>query len=265
MNFTSKLYVGHVMHRRLRPHRHQLRYRCFWLFLDLDEVPALSDSLRLLGFDRPALAGFRSRDHGDGRSADLRSYVEARLGEACIDVRGGPIRLLTMPRIAGYGFNPLSIFFCHDRDGILHTIIWEVSNAFGERHSYLIPVSDGRRDIIRQQCAKGFYVSPFMDHDLTYIFRVRVPRKDVSVVISAEDDRGPVLIANLAGVARDLTDANLLKLLLAQPFLTLKVIAAIHWEALKLWLKGHHLRNKPPPPQESVTVVPVELSPFPER
>jgi uncharacterized protein len=255
MTPTSRIYVGHVVHRRLRPTSHILRYRCFWLLLDLDELAQLGRTRRLFGYNRPAPVSFHGRDHGDGKTGDLRSYVEARLADAGIELGGGGIRLLCMPRIAGYGFNPLSIFFCYGAHGALRALIWEVNNTFGERHSYLAEVTNAPGTFVTQHCAKSLFVSPFMDQDLTYDFRVSGPSEEISVVIRTNDANGPVLLASLSGAAREFTDATLLGLLFRQPFLTLKVTAAIHWEALKLWLKGVGLRQKPPPPKSPVTVV----------
>lgn len=255
MSGASCLYVGHVVHKRLRPRRHSLRYKCFWTFLDIDELPALHRRLRLFGYNRFAPVSFHAHDHGDGKSSNLRSYVEAELADAGIDLQGGTVRLLCMPRITGYAFNPVSIYFCHFADGALAALIWEVNNTFGERHSYVIEATDQGAAAITQRCDKNFFVSPFMDGDLTYEFRVTGPAETVGVVIRASDHEGPLLLASLSAKSRALTDANLLGLLVRQPFVTLKVISAIHWEALKLWLKGVRLRHKPPPPKCPVTIV----------
>lgn len=251
----SRIYTGHVVHRRLKPRSHVLRYRCFWLLLDLDELPALARASRLFGYNRGAPVSFHASDHGDGLTTDLRGYVDAQLADAEIELGGGAVRLLCMPRITGYGFNPLSIFFCYNARGALRALIWEVNNTFGERHSYVIGVADSDKSVVRQRCAKKFYVSPFMDQDLTYDFRVCGPSDDIAVAIRTSDAEGAVLVASMSGRARAFTDVNLLRLLLGQPFVTLKVIAAIHWEAMKLHFKGIGLRRKPSPPSCPVTVV----------
>jgi DUF1365 family protein len=162
-----------------------------------------------------------------------------------------------MPRIFGYGFNPLSIYFCYRRDGALAALLYEVRNTFGERHSYLIAVgrAAGAGGAIRQSCDKCFYVSPFMDMGVRYQFRVAPPQQNVSVVVSAGDAQGPTIVASLAGRREALTDAALLRLLLRVPFLTLKVMAAIHWHALRMWLKGFALRPRPAKPAWPVTTV----------
>ena len=148
--WASGLYRGRVVHQRLRPRRHRLGYRIFQMLLDLDELAALDAGLRLFGYNRPALVGFHDRDHGPGDGRPLRPYVEAELAKAGIDLGGGPIRLLCMPRVLGQVFNPLSLYFCCDRSGVLAAILYEVNNTFGERHSYLIPVGPAPGDLVRQ-------------------------------------------------------------------------------------------------------------------
>lgn len=254
MNFRSTLYAGAVMHRRLRPRPHRLRYRVFWMLLDLDEIDSLPRGLRLFSHNRFNAVSFYDADHGDGSGRPLRPQVERHLETAGIDLEGGSIRLLCMPRIFGYGFNPLSVFFCYRNDGSLAALLYEVHNTFNQRHSYLIPVAASAA-VIDQQCRKKFYVSPFMDMDLGYRFRVAVPGDRISVAISAADRDGPLLTAALNGRRRVLTDGTLFRLLLGYPLLTLKVIGAIHWHAARLWLKGARLRPRPAAPAMPVTHV----------
>jgi hypothetical protein len=250
------------MHRRLRPKPHRLRYRVAWMLLDLDEIGELPRKLRLFSCNRWNAVSFFDRDHGDGSGQPLRQQVEGHLRDAGITPDGGPIRLFCMPRMFGYGFNPLSVYFCHRRDGALAAILYEVHNTFRQRHSYLIPVDPtaGVRPgtSIDQQCRKGFYVSPFMDMDLSYAFRVVVPDSRIGVAIRTADADGPVLAAALSANRLALTDAALLRLLVVYPLLTLKVIGAIHWHALKMVLKGFRLRPRPHPPAAPVTVVTAE-------
>lgn len=255
----SALYVGSVMHRRLAPRRHRLRYRAFWMLIDLDESGELDRRLSLFSRHRFNLFSFRDTDHGDGRSASLRDYVDGVLAGQEIDCRGGRIALLCMPRILGYVFNPLSIYFCHRADGSLAALLYEVRNTFGEMHSYLLPVA-GEASMVHQHCAKEFYVSPFLDMDMTYDFRVAPPGKRVSVVVAADDKRGAVLVASLSGERRALTDRALAAIFFSLPLMTLKVMAAIHWEALKIWWKGMRLYPRPPAPRHAVTSAPAMRS-----
>ena len=254
MTFRSALYVGSVVHRRLRPRAHRLRYRVFWMLVDLDEIDDLARGLRLFSRNRFNAVAFYDADHGDRSTTPLRQQVERHLAKAGIDPEGAKISLFCMPRIFGYGFNPLSAYFCHSKTGALVAILYEVHNTFGERHSYLIPVNNPGH-VIAQQCRKVFHVSPFMDMDMTYQFRVAAPAERIAVAISAAKANGVQLFAALAGRRRDVSDAALLRLLISHPLLTLKVVGAIHWHALRLLLKGIKLRRHPAPPSAPVTTV----------
>jgi len=254
MTVCSSLYVGSVMHRRMQPRMHRFRYRAFWFLLDLDEVSELSSQLRWFSHNRPNVFSFYDSDHGDGTATPLRAQVERQLGEAKVDLTGGSIRLLCMPRTLGYCFNPLSIFFCYRADASLAAVVYQVHNTFGERHSYVIRVED-QGDAVHQRCRKLFYVSPFLDMDMRYDFRITGPDERIAVVIRASSSARPILNAVLTGARRSLTDRNLLLVFLKVPAITIKVVAAIHWEALRLWAKGMRLRQRPPPPERTVTIV----------
>jgi uncharacterized protein len=251
----SSVYFGTVVHHRLRPVRHALSYRVFSLLLDLDEIPALAARLRLFSHNRFNLFSFHDRDHGTRRPEPSRPYIEGQLARAGIALDGGAIRLLCFPRVLGYVFNPLSIYFCHHRDGDLRAILYEVSNTFGEQHGYLIPVSHGDGgEIVRQSCAKEFYVSPFMAMEGRYEFRLTPPAGRLAVFIRQSDRDGPILHASLEGERAPLTDATLARAFLRYPLMTVKVIAGIHWEALRLWRKGVRIVPRPAPPHEAVTI-----------
>ena len=250
----SALYVGSVMHRRLAPRRHRLRYRAFWLLIDLDEPDALARRLRLFSHNRFNVFSFHDADHGSGKLEPPRAYVERTLAENGIGGAIDRVTLLCMPRILGYVFNPLSIYFCHRPDGTLAALLYEVRNTFGQMHSYLIPVTEPS-PLVHQRCAKAFYVSPFLDMDMTYDFRLAPPAARLSAVVAARDRQGPVLIASLAGERRPLSDRTLALTFLTHPLLTFKVIGAIHWEALKIWWKGIRLYPRPPAPHHPVTAI----------
>jgi DUF1365 family protein len=255
---ASCLYTGTVMHRRFKPHAHRLNYSVFWCLLDLDELPGVAARLLFFSLKGFNLFGFRNADHGDGSDRPLRAQVEAHLATAGIDLDGGAIRLLCMPRLLGFVFNPISVYYCYDRGGALKALLYQVHNTFGQRHSYLIPVDNKPGEPLEQCCLKAFYVSPFMDMDIAYRFRVQPPQERVALVIEGSDAQGPVLIASLAGERHSLTDAALLRAFLSFPLMTLKVVAGIHWEALKLWIKGMRLRPRPSAPS-SITIVPRPL------
>jgi DUF1365 family protein len=228
---VSAIYTGWVMHRRLRPRVHHFRYSVFCLLLDLDELPALS-RLRLLGWNKARLFSFHDSDHGDGRP--LRVWLDSLLAAAGIAAHG-PKRVLCYPRILGYVFNPLSVWFCHDEDS-LRAIVYEVHNTHGERHAYVVPCGGG--GVERHAHDKAFYVSPFLSQDCRYHFRTLPPGGRVSVAIQENESGQAILSASFKGRRRALSDGALLAMLLRYPLMTLKVVAAIHFEAVRLMLKG---------------------------
>jgi DUF1365 family protein len=242
----SALYRGSVMHRRLQPRRHHFRYRVFWLLIDLDELPMLSQRLRLFSHNRANLFSLHDRDHADGSDTPLRLQAERLLADAGIDLGGGRMAVLCMPRTLGYDFNPLSIYFCRDVGGRLAALICQVHNTFGERHSYVMRVAG---DVARQECGKTFYVSPFLHMDMTYEFRVASPDDHVSVGIVGRSSTGaPIISAVLSGERQALTDRALLRIAASMPAIGLKVMAAIHWQALRLYLKGMRVVPRPAQP-----------------
>ncbi|MDP3549627.1 MAG: DUF1365 domain-containing protein [Novosphingobium sp.] len=245
------LYHGHVLHRRLRPRKHVLRYRVFHLLIDIDRIDELTSRLRLFSRNRFNLFAFHDADYGDGKN--LRAHAESLLRSAGIEPDGGPIRLLTMPRLLGYAFNPLSTWFCHGANGALRAVIYEVSNTFGERHSYVIEAKPSARTL-HQFAPKRFHVSPFLPMAMDYAFRVLPPREKLAIGITVSDSDGPILAAIHTARRDDLTDRNLLRAAFAYPLATLKVTAGIHWEALKLWIKRVPLFRKPSPPESILTV-----------
>lgn len=253
--FQSCLYFGQVMHKRLRPFTHRFRYSVFSLFLDLDELPRLSRSLRLLSHNRFNVFSFHDRDHGARDGSALRPWAEAQLAAAGIDLEGGALRLICFPRILGYVFNPLSIWFCHHRDGSLRAIIYEVKNTFGEQHCYLIPIAEGNRDDkpILQSCDKRFYVSPFIEMASAYRFRLRQPGPTLSILIRQAVAEGEILLATLTGRRVAIDQGGLWRAFLRYPLMTAKVMAAIHWEALWIWRKGGRFYSRGAPPEQAVT------------
>jgi len=256
---ASALYIGEVVHQRSRTFDYRLHYRLWMVLADLDELEGLQDRLRLLSRRRFGFISLRPSDHGDRSNRPLRAQIEGHLTEAGIDIAGGPIRLLTMPRILGHGFNPISVFFCHTPDGALAALLYEVTNTFRERHSYLVAVPANRTGPVRQTVEKQFFVSPYMDRDLTYDFTIRPPGEAVSVVVAVRRGDTPILTASFAGRRRPLTDAELLRAFLTHPLLTWKVTLGIHWEALKMMFKGARYRHRGAPPAHAVTTGSVRI------
>jgi len=225
------------------------------MLVDLDELPSLHKELTFFSHNRFNLFSFWDKDYGGGIDTPLAQYSRNTLREAGLDLADGSVKLLCYPRLFGYAFNPLSVYYCYNPADELKAIIYEVSNTFGERHSYLIKVDqDGNRPV-RHSCKKDFYVSPFMDMDATYHFRITPPTNRVTVFIDQHDGEGSLLKACFSGHSKALSDKFLMSLLLRYPLMSVKVIGGIHWEALKLWRKGLKIFARPAPPENPITYV----------
>jgi DUF1365 family protein len=244
---AAALYVGDVMHARLKPISHRFRYRVLTLLVDLDRLNEADRLTRLFGVNRRALYSFHERDHGPRDGSRLRAHVDRQLAEHGIDLGGGRVLLLAYPRIAGYAFNPLAVYYCYDRSGAMAALIYEVRNTFGEMHAYVCPLAPGEVSAagIRQERDKAFYVSPFIAMGMRYRFRMHAPDDVVKVRILETDADGPLLSATFCGERKRMTTASLLAAFCRLPFMTLKVIGGIHFEAARLWLKGARLHARP--------------------
>jgi uncharacterized protein len=240
---AAALYVGEVMHARLKPMGHRFSYRVMSLLIDLDRLEDADRQSPLFGVNRAALYSFNEADHGNRDGSSLRAYAQRCAADHGIDLIGGRVLLLCYPRLLGYTFNPLSVYFCYRADGTLGLLIYEVRNTFGDIHSYALAVKpDEVSDAgVRQQHDKLFYVSPFIEMAMRYYFRVSPPAEDVKLRILETDREGPLLAATFHGRRRALTSAALLRAFFALPLVAFKIVAAIHWEALRLWLKGARL------------------------
>jgi uncharacterized protein len=244
---AAALYVGEVMHARLKPIGHRFSYRVMSLLIDLDRLDAADRQSALFGVNRAALYSFHEVDHGARDGSSLRLYAQRRAAEHGVDLTGGRVLLLCYPRLLGFTFNPLSVYFCHRAGGELALVIYEVRNTFGGIHAYVLPVRPGELSEagLRQQQEKLFQVSPFIEMTARYRFRVSPPQAQLKLRILETDREGPLLAATFIGRRRRLTNAALSRAFLALPLVTFKIVAAIHWEALRLWLKGARLVQRP--------------------
>lgn len=247
------LYHGAVSHRRLRPVGHRFAYKVFSILIDIDRIEEAARGSRWFSRDRFNLFSFHDADHAFEEGKSVSESVRALL--RAHGFRGdGRIELLCYPRVLGFVFNPLSIFYCRDANARLEAVIYEVRNTFGGRHSYLIP-ADGETGVIRQSADKIFHVSPFMDMNHTYDFRLTPPGEAVSVFIHQCDPEGPIFNAAFAGRAETSSDAAWLKALFRYPLMTLKIVAAIHFEAGRLFMKGLRLKGRGDDPAAPVSVI----------
>jgi DUF1365 family protein len=250
---------GQVLHARLRPAHNRFRYPAYFLRLPLRLLAARPLSLRWLKFNRRALFAVNDADHGDGRP--LLEWIDVLLRREGIEDASGEIWLHTFPRVAGYGFNPVSFWFAHRADGALRAVICEVNNTFGERHSYLLAHMDGRPLAWGEEVSapKALHVSPFCAVEGGYRFRLMLTGADGAHAarfvarIDYDDGDGPLLQTSLSGALAPLTDRALLRAFFGYPLFTLGVIARIHWQALKLWIKRVPFHSKPAPPAQPVT------------
>ncbi len=250
----AALYHCRVMHERLQPFRHRFDYRVFSLLLDIDALPAIAAGSRLFRYNRFGLFSFHDRDHGPRDGSPLRPWLENILQRHGLGAATARIEIFCFPRLYGYVFNPLSIYFCFSADGRLGAILYEVKNTFGDQHGYLIEVPAGETGrLLRHGAEKIFHVSPFMPLSGSYAFRLLPPGERIGIHIRHDGPDGARLLATQTGRREAFSDATLLRALLRHPLMTLKVFAAIHWQALHLWRKGAGFFRRPEPPAEPVS------------
>ena len=247
---AGTLYVGKVMHARLKPFGHRFTYGVFSLLVDVDRLAELHAMSRLLSVNRPGPISFDERDHVEREGETLRAYADRLLAQAGVETPARRVLLLAYPRILGFVFNPIAVHFCYGEGDVPLALIYAVRNTFGERHAYVAPVRPGEAGPagIRQERAKLFHVSPFIGMGARYHFRILPPGRTVRLRIHETEAGEPLLAATFNGDARPLSDAALAACLARFPLMTMKVVAAIHWQALKLWLKGARFHRSPPPP-----------------
>jgi DUF1365 family protein len=238
------LYIGKTVHERRTPFLHRFSYRLGSILLDLDRLPEAGRLSRFFSVGRFNLYSFEPRDHGPRDGSDLSSWARALLTEHGITLtEQDTITLLSAPRVLGYQFNPLSIYFASGADGRLKGMIYQVHNTFGDSHCYVAKAQDGA--LQTHDAEKVFHVSPFFDRAGRYEFTLREPDERFHLTIFKQRDDGPDFLATMAMKREALSTPRLLHLFLTQPFSSLKTILAIHWEALRLWFKGavYHRRD----------------------
>ncbi len=247
---AGTLYTGEVMHARLKPFGHRFVYRVFSLLVDIDRLDELAASTPLLAVNRRGITSFLESDHVEREGETIRHFVDGLLAQAGVEQTASRVLLLAYPRILGYVFNPISVYFAYGADGALLAMIYAVRNTFGQRHTYVAPMRAG--DVgpagVRQSRTKIFHVSPFMDMGTRYHFRMLPPGRTVRMRIHETEGGEPLLAATFVGDATPLSTPQLARCLARFPLMTFKIVAGIHWEALKLWLKGAKFRRSPPAP-----------------
>ena len=238
---NSCIYNGEVTHTRFKPVRHFLKYKTFSLLIDLDEINLLDKSIGIFSHNKFNIFSFYDKDHGDRDGGNLKDWVILNLKKFRIKENITNIKVLCYPRILGYVFNPLSIFYCYEKDKLV-AIFYEVKNTFNEQHTYIFKIKNNEEII--QKCRKKFYVSPFMDMETFYNFKLLNPNDKLSVFIKQTDADGTILTATQTGDKKEFSFKQLAINFIKYPLMTIKIISSIHYEALLLWKKGAIYRKR---------------------
>ena len=233
---TSSIYNGTVIHKRFKPKIHFFKYKVFSLLIDLSELNVLEKKINFFSHNSFNLISFFDKDHGERDGSSLIDWVKKNLKENNITFEDIKIKLLCYPRILGYVFNPLSVFYVYDKKEDLISILYEVKNTFGEQHTYIFKVKNN--NILQHSCSKKFHVSPFIEMNCNYFFKILKPGEKISVIIDQYQSNEKLLYASQDGKRVDFTSTELIKSYIKHPLMTFKIISAIHFEAFKLWAKG---------------------------
>ena len=238
---NSCIYNGVVTHKRFKPVKHSLKYKTFSLLIDLDELESLAKEISIFSLNKFNIFSFYTKDHGERDGSSIKDWVLKNIKKFNINNNITKIKLLCYPRIFGYVFNPLSIFYCYENNN-LRAIFYEVKNTFNEQHTYIFKIKNDEK--IEQKCKKKFYVSPFMDMETYYNFRLLDPKEKLSVFIKQTDKKETILTATQTGDRKELSSKQLIINFFKYPFITIKIIGSIHYEALLLWKKGAIFRKR---------------------
>lgn len=247
-----RLWTGKTVHHRYAPFERRFAYDIALIDLDIDRLTEAGRQSWLFSIERPGVFSFLPEDHGEKRKgAPLRPWAEEMFRKAGVELAGGVIRLVTFPRHLFYKFAPLSLWYGYGVDGALRGIIYEVNNTFGERHCYVAATGPERSE---HEAEKTFHVSPFMDVSGQYRFTLRAPGGNLRVTVENWINGARSHMANINAVELPATTGNLARLALQQPFSSFGVTAGIHWQALKIWIKGAGYRRKPEAPSRAATI-----------
>ena len=250
---SSSIYNGHVIHKRFWPKKHFFKYKVFSLLIDLSELYQLEKKLTLFSYNKFNVLSFYDIDHGPRDGSSLIDWVKENMTKNNINTGGITIKLLCYPRIWGYVFNPLSVFFVYDKNSNLVSILYEVKNTFNEQHTYIFKLQKSEK-LIEHSCRKKFHVSPFIEMNCTYYFKITKPGEKISVYIDQYDNKNKLLVALQEGIKVILNNKNLIKVFFSHPAMSFKIILAIHFEAFKLWVKGIRFVKKKFKIKNNITV-----------
>jgi DUF1365 family protein len=234
---NSAIYNGQVIHKRFKPKVHYFRYNVFSLLIDLSELENIDKEISFFSLNKFNLISFYEKDHGERDGSSLINWVNKNLEKNNIPTQDIKIKILCYPRIFGFVFNPLSVFYVYNLQNKLISILYEVKNTFGEQHTYIFKITKDE-NLVQNKCAKKFHVSPFIEMDCNYFFRLLKPSDKISVILDQYDKEDKILFASQDGIRTDFNSKELIRSYLKHPLMTFKIIIAIHYEAFKLWIKG---------------------------
>ena len=241
--FSSCIYSGLVTHKRIKPKKHFFSYKTFSLLINLNEIKDIEKKISFFSYNKFNILSFYNIDHGPRDGTSLKKWVKKVLVKSKININGITVKLLCFPRFFGYAFNPLSIFYCYDKNSKLKAVLYEVKNTFNEQHTYIFKASN-TSNLILHKCNKKFYVSPFIDMKTFYNFRLLKPGNKINIKIEQSDTGGLLLVACQTGKRIKLNNKNLFNEFIKHPLMSFKIIIAIHFEAFRLWIKGVNLVKK---------------------
>jgi DUF1365 family protein len=250
---NSAIYNGQVIHKRFKPKVHYFKYKVFSLLIDLSELETLDRKVNFFSFNKFNLISFHEKDHGERNGSSLKLWVHRNLEKNNIQTKDIKIKILCYPRIFGFVFNPLSVFYIYNLKDQLISIMYEVKNTFGEQHTYIFKVTKDS-NLIQNNCSKKFHVSPFIEMNCTYFFRLLKPGNKISVIIDQYDSEDKILYASQDGFRSDFNTKHLIISYLKHPIMTFKIILAIHFEAFKLWGKGIRFIKKKIKIKNNITI-----------
>ena len=241
-NFSSCIYAGLITHKRFKPKKHFFTYKTFSLLINLNEIEDLEKKIKIFSYNKFNILSFYNIDHGPRDGSSLIKWAKKILSKTKINIEGGSIKLLCFPRFFGYVFNPLSIFYCYDKNSKLRAVLYEVKNTFNEQHTYIFKIKNNEK--IEQKCKKKFYVSPFMDMETYYNFKLLNPKEKLSIFIRQTNGVETILTATQTGDKKEFSFKQLVINFFKYPLMTIKIISSIHYEAFFLWKKGAVYRKR---------------------
>jgi len=248
MTDAARIFQGKVVHKRLRPKEHRLHYRVFTFLLDVDQLGETERRLKFFSVDRFNIFSLYQRDHGSRDGKPMSDFAWDTVKKAGMSEQVTSVHVLLYPRIFGFAFNPITVYFCLDQNQRPALMIYEVRNTFGENLTYVLKAGPEKNGTFAHSTPKAFYVSPFNKVDGDYTFHVTFEESSLAVGVALKTDDAPLLRTHYNAAGSEMSDFKLLKLLITHPLMTLKVVAGINWEALKLWVKGMKLTDRPPAP-----------------